>query len=491
MKNIIRKIKRNIVMCFLMACGCFVLASMEVNAAGTYNRDAVCNYGGEHYDDCDEKCAGFASLCVNQGGCDVFSRSCTELRRQLLASGMGTEYDLALQLDMSIRMSDYPDRLKVGDVVFYYCPGCVNLDGKPYIHAVICAGMDSDGYMRAYSTNNPNSGTYKYRYGRNCYYCGTAVSKAVVYHFEDANSPMGNVDEMSGGAGYIQLRGWTFDWDDVNASLELHIYVGGEAGSGAPCYVIPEVDQLREDVNDVYPGSGDYHGFNDVMYVNEVGEQPVYVYAINVGGGDNVLIGQRTVNIKPRFTIDFSADNVELGVGETVTVSMNFKGEGIYTLRYVIENNSCCKAKWTGGVNYTTGDTSINIIGVREGTSNVKIQLLDRNYESLYEETFKVTVTTGGKIFTASCDALEIGVGETESISLQWSGYPDLAYISYGYNTEDGNAKYISMSYKDLTWSGITFDFTGIAIGEEKMEVALLDQNRNILATKELYIVVK
>lgn len=489
MKETIKKMGKSIVTCFLMILSFVIAGASKVSAAGSYNRDAACNYGHEYYDECDELCSGFVSLCVNAGGLDVFSRSCTELRRQLLASDTGIEYDLALQSDMSIKMSDYPDKLEAGDVVFFYCPGCT--DGKPYIHAVLCAGMDSEGYMRAYSTNNRNSGQYKYRYGSKCYACGTKISKAVVYHFDDVNSPMGHLDEIYGGAGSVMVRGWALDEDDVNKALEIHVYVGGPAGSGASCYVVPKADKLRKDVEDVYPGSGIYHGFQDTIIVNETGKKDVYVYAINIEGGDNVLIGQGTVDIKPGFKIDFAVDNVEMKIGDTMGVGIKFKGDGIYTLRYVLENNSCCKAKWTNSVNYTTGDTTINIIGAKEGNSSVTIQLLDRNYEVLYEKAFKVTVSGGNKSFTTSCDTLELEVGKTGDVDLWWSGYSDLAIIRVEYKTADGNAKYISASYKDLTNSGVTFEITGKSIGTDVMVVSFLDKERNVLATKELTLIVK
>jgi murein DD-endopeptidase MepM/ murein hydrolase activator NlpD len=52
-------------------------------------------------------------------------------------------------------------------------------------------------------------------------------------------------------------------------------------------------------VNNAYPGVGNNHGFCSTINVSKAGTQTVYVYAINVGSGSNVLIGTKTVDILP------------------------------------------------------------------------------------------------------------------------------------------------------------------------------------------------
>lgn len=39
------------------------------------------------------------------------------------------------------------------------------------------------------------------------------------------------MDSIDGGVGSIYLGGWVFDRDAVDQALELHVYVGGPAGS--------------------------------------------------------------------------------------------------------------------------------------------------------------------------------------------------------------------------------------------------------------------
>lgn len=111
------------------------------------------------------------------------------------------------------------------------------------------------------------------------------------------NNPQGWVDSVTSTAkGTITVRGWTFDKDSLGTALAVHVYVGGPAGSGAPGYAIT-ANTSRPDVHKAYR-CGNYHGFDRTINVSRTGNQTVYIYAINVGGGNsNPLIGTKNVNI--------------------------------------------------------------------------------------------------------------------------------------------------------------------------------------------------
>ena len=111
------------------------------------------------------------------------------------------------------------------------------------------------------------------------------------------NNPIGTVDSVTAGDGYIQVSGWAFDPDDSTASIPVHVYVGGSAGtSGADCYTI-SANKTRDDVNNAYGISGK-HGFSSKLATKRTGAQSVYVYAINIGSGnDNPMIGSKAVAV--------------------------------------------------------------------------------------------------------------------------------------------------------------------------------------------------
>lgn len=123
---------------------------------------------------------------------------------------------------------------------------------------------------------------------------------------EGAN-PVGHVDEVStAGNGRFRVRGWAFDPDNSGASIQVHVYVGGPAGQpGTEGYPLT-ASGSRPDVNTAHRVGGN-HGFAAELNTGKVGSTPICLYAINIGGGGNVHLGCRTVNIgdpRPKGVLD-------------------------------------------------------------------------------------------------------------------------------------------------------------------------------------------
>lgn len=118
----------------------------------------------------------------------------------------------------------------------------------------------------------------------------------VARNYGFGSNPKACIDAVSSpSTGKLRLVGWAFDPDATGTAAQVHVYVGGVAGSGAPGWAIT-CTSLRTDVNRVY-GCGNYHGFNVTFSPGKTGNQTLYFYAINIGGGDNVYLGSRTVNL--------------------------------------------------------------------------------------------------------------------------------------------------------------------------------------------------
>lgn len=112
-------------------------------------------------------------------------------------------------------------------------------------------------------------------------------------------NPVGSFDSAGSPApGTLAVRGWAFDRSNTRASLEMHIYVGGQAGqSGVEVHKI-KADRARDDVNKAHGVPGD-HGFDARFAVNKSGQQKVCAYAINTGvGWNNTSLGCKTVTIE-------------------------------------------------------------------------------------------------------------------------------------------------------------------------------------------------
>lgn len=104
----------------------------------------------------------------------------------------------------------------------------------------------------------------------------------------------------SSGPGKVRVYGWAFDPDAPKVSIGVHVYVGGGAGDPAAYGYPLTADQPRHDVAERH-GSGVNVGFDVTFDVpGKYGDQPVYLYAINVPGtaGGNELIGAGTVHIE-------------------------------------------------------------------------------------------------------------------------------------------------------------------------------------------------
>ncbi len=108
-------------------------------------------------------------------------------------------------------------------------------------------------------------------------------------------SPTGTVDIPPAAD---RIYGWAYDPDRPDASLAIHVYYGGPAGSGTG--KIYTADFARPDVNAAFKINGN-HGFNvpfdDAFRTGSpVG---IWVYAIDANGNPNVLIGTRTYTVSP------------------------------------------------------------------------------------------------------------------------------------------------------------------------------------------------
>ena len=112
---------------------------------------------------------------------------------------------------------------------------------------------------------------------------------------------IGHLDILSVlGSGRIRVAGWGFDYDNVNRSVEIHVWIGGPAGHpNATGYNIGVANQLRVDVPRAHPFTTNHHGFDITFATNRRGNLPVYVYVINLSGtpGSHMRLPRREVTI--------------------------------------------------------------------------------------------------------------------------------------------------------------------------------------------------
>lgn len=167
--------------------------------------------------------------------------------------------------------------------------------------------LNEKSHTEIYLGNNQNVGAHSNRgYPQTGDQTGTEVSVSGYYYhpwdgvlrYNAGNNPTGCVDSITGGVGTVSVKGWTFDNDDLTQPLYIHIYVGGSLATPNTEGTAVFANASRPDVDNVYH-VGEFHGFDVTIPTNKTGNQDIYIYAINIGGGGNVEIGHKTVYISP------------------------------------------------------------------------------------------------------------------------------------------------------------------------------------------------
>jgi SpoIID/LytB domain protein len=112
--------------------------------------------------------------------------------------------------------------------------------------------------------------------------------------------PFGSIDILGPTRGGVRAAGWLID-PNTGAPIPVHVYVNGELRRSVEAAV------PRPDVNAVF-GYGAAHGFDEIVPVDQL-TNTVCIYAINVGPGDNQLLGCRVVTtpVSPFGSVDLVA----------------------------------------------------------------------------------------------------------------------------------------------------------------------------------------
>ena len=123
-----------------------------------------------------------------------------------------------------------------------------------------------------------------------CLSSGGAAAKAISCRTISlpTGSPFGSLDAVNALPGAISLAGWIID-PDVKGAIDVHVWIGGSR-------TVLSADQGRADLAAIFPAYGAAHGFSMTVPISR-GPQSVCVYGINVGGGANILVGCRQINV--------------------------------------------------------------------------------------------------------------------------------------------------------------------------------------------------
>ncbi len=102
-------------------------------------------------------------------------------------------------------------------------------------------------------------------------------------------SPIGSLDLASITPGGIRVAGWALD-PETEAPINVHVYIDGAFVANL------NANAGRPDIANVFAGYGAFHGFDSPIGVG-AGPHNVCAYSINVGNGNNALVGCKNVTV--------------------------------------------------------------------------------------------------------------------------------------------------------------------------------------------------
>ena len=216
-----------------------------------------------------------------------------------------------------------------------------------------------------------------------------------------AHDPFGYLDSCSGGEGVVNISGWARDDDAPDEGIEIHVYIGGPAGSAeTEGHSGIYANKYRSDVGN--------HAYSETIKTNKTGRQEIYIYGINIGGGSNALIATGTVTITPNEPPQISDVRVE-----------NLSSGG-YTVRCNVSDNSGISSvkfpTWTANGDQNGQDDLVWHVGTVSGnTAECTINVKDHNNETncIYITHIYAYDTSGN---TAWANAGEIYVDSTSPV---------------------------------------------------------------------------
>ncbi len=250
------------------------------------------------------------------------------------------------------------------------------------------------------------------------------------------HNPMGVIDNYGSEYNKVSFSGWCFDEDDLGAALEVHVW-SGNIGIG-----VLKADQKRTDVGAAYPGAGDYHGFDGSLSTNLSGPHEFSLYAINVGGGGNTLLGTVTIDVKSDTTAP-QISNAKItdidATGYTVSCTVTDSGSGVNRVQFP----SWTAANWQDDIQpnwevnpQASGTANGNVYSYRVNTS-------DHNGETGEYTTHIYAFDNAGNVSNCQLDSLNVPGLPEEATDLPASFYARVQNVSTGtYLTVDLSSPY-------------------------------------------------
>lgn len=167
---------------------------------------------------------------------------------------------------------------------------------------IIWAGGTYNGTNSWYYTINEKNFTHR-KYNCHIYiYYKNGGQRCIPLPVYENFEPIGYLDSLTSGPGYINISGWTLDESSPGTNIDALVYVDGVHAATL------KANQHRPDVDNVYH-LGAYHGYSGKIDMTKYGpgHHTIKVYGKNYGGGyNNVELKNsgKTIYVDRGFSLD-------------------------------------------------------------------------------------------------------------------------------------------------------------------------------------------
>lgn len=195
-------------------------------------------------------------------------------------------------------------------------------------------------------------------------------------------SPVGNLEVATASVDKATFRGWTFDPESA-APIDVHVYINDQWGGAFTA------SRSRHDVALAYPSYGPNHGFEiSVPLHPDATTFTACLYAINIGFGENRLLGCRNLetptgppigNLESAQLIGHRVDLVGWAIDPDTPAPIELRvvanGTDKGSLQADIARNDLASAYpgygaahgFSGSIDVTVGTTDVCVVGVNVG----------------------------------------------------------------------------------------------------------------------------
>lgn len=276
--------------------------------------------------------------------------------------------------------------------------------------------------------------------------------------------PDGFFDSVtSESSGTIRVRGWAYDPDRVTESCKVHVYIGGPAGSANAEGHEITANVYRQDVDNALHIGG-FHGFDTTISTNKTGNQPVYVYGIDISqfGNNNELNNSgKYVNIKKTDAdviypqaVTLLPNTMNLQVGDTAKYELVISPANATKKQLTWNNSNPSVAYINNGVvtALSPGVTTIQCVTENKKASSITVYVSERKIEAtsikLDKDNIHMSLDS-----TAQINATVYPLGAADD-SIEWySEDPSIATVDGGLVVPKKTGKVVIGA---MTGNGIT-----------------------------------